>query len=307
METPKRVDDGGKQSAERQALGRGLSALLGVADAGSGTAAEVEQIPAAMIEANPYQPRRAFDDESMRELTESIRAHGLLQPIVVRRGGESYQIIAGERRLRAARLAGLERVPALVRECSDDQALALALIENLQREELSPMEAAHAYRRLQEEFGLKQEEIASRVGKSRSAVANVLRLLHLDPEVQARLDSGAITEGHARALLTVEDPAAQRRLCDRLIDERASVRDAERMVREVLPPPSPLPPENPRGEGGKGGVGRADPHLSEVEAALRAYLGTRVTIARGRSRGTIVVEFYGDEDLTRLAALLLHE
>lgn len=307
---------------KKQGLGRGASTLLGVNESGARDAVEVELLPAERIVANPCQPRRAFDDETLRELADSIRDHGMLQPIVVRRGRDAYEVIAGERRLRAARLAGLKRVPAIIRDCTDDEALAVALIENLQREDLSPLEAAGAYRRLQEEFGLTQEEIAARVGKSRSAVANALRLLQLDPQVQERLKTGAITEGHARALLSLENPERQREVCEQLIRERASVRDAERWVRETR---TPLPDAESEATGRRGpasppGVGEEpsgarparrrpalDPNLAEVEAALRAHFGTRVTITRGRSRGTIALEFYSDEDLDRLARLMLGE
>jgi ParB family chromosome partitioning protein len=185
------------------------------------------------IAPNPYQPRQSFDDASLHELAHSIREHGMLQPIVVRRGGQAYELVAGERRLRAARLAGLERVPVVVRACTNEEALAIALIENLQREEISPLEAARAYRRLQQEFGLTQEEIAERVNKSRSAVANALRLLQLDSVVQSRLEAGEISEGHARTLLALETPERQREVCDQLVREQASVRDAERIVREA--------------------------------------------------------------------------
>jgi ParB family chromosome partitioning protein len=284
---------------EKQALGKGLGALLGPGGTGPGAAYEVDHLPAAVITPNPYQPRQSFDDDGLQELASSIREHGVLQPIVVRRGGESYEVVAGERRLRAARLAGLERVPVIIRDCTNEEALALALIENLQREEISPLEAARAYRRLNREFGLTQDEIAERVGKSRSAVANALRLLHLDPEVQARLESGQISEGHARTLVVLESPARQREVCEQLVQRGASVREAERLVREATRPEASRPAPKPRRP--------ADPNLAEVEASLRARLGTRVAISRGQAHGTITIEFYGDEDLERLASLLLGE
>jgi ParB family chromosome partitioning protein len=282
---------------EKQALGKGLGALLGAGGMGAGAAYEVEHLPAAVITSNPYQPRQTFDDETLQELASSIREHGVLQPIVVRRGDESYEVVAGERRLRAARLAGLERIPVIIRECTNEEALALALIENLQREEISPLEAARAYRRLNREFGLTQDDIAERVGKSRSAIANALRLLQLDPAVQARLEAGEISEGHARTLVALESPDRQREVCEELVQRRASVREAERLVREATRPEAPSPAPKPRTV--------ADPNLAEVESSLRARLGTRVAISRGRSHGTITLEFYGDEDLERLVGLLL--
>jgi ParB family chromosome partitioning protein len=301
---------------ERRGLGKGLGALLGPVGTPEAETYEVEQLPLSWIAPNPYQPRQSFDDASLQELADSIREHGMLQPIVVRRGGQAYQLVAGERRLRAARLAGLERVPAVVRECTNEQALAIALIENLQREEISPLEAARAYRRLQQEFGLTQEEIAARVNKSRSAVANSLRLLQLDPVVQSRLEAGEISEGHARTLLALETPERQRELCDQLVREQASVRDAERLVREATRSATKDqgPTTNDQRSTGtaigdrRSAIGRTatlDPNLAEVEAALRAHLGTRVAINRGRAHGTITIEFYGDEDLERVVSLLL--
>jgi ParB family transcriptional regulator, chromosome partitioning protein len=264
---------------------------------GPGAGYEVENLPAAVIMPNPYQPRQSFGEEGLQELASSIREHGVLQPIVVRRGGEAYEVVAGERRLRAARMAGLERVPVIIRECTNEEALALALIENLQREEISPLEAARAYRRLNREFGLTQDEIAERVGKSRSAIANALRLLQLDPAVQARLEAGEITEGHARTLVTLESPERQREVCEQLVQRRATVREAERLVRDAARPAAPAAAPKTRTS--------ADPNVAEVESSLRSHLGTRVAISRGRAHGTITIEFYGDEDLERIVGLLL--
>jgi ParB family chromosome partitioning protein len=277
-------------------LGRGLGALIGEQDAMRPREAVVE-IPAEEIRANRYQPRQSMDDAALHELAESIREHGVLQPIVVRRAERGYELVAGERRFRASQLAGLARVPACVREYSDEQALEVALVENLQREDINGLEAARAYRRLSSEFGLTQEQIAVKVGKSRSAVANTLRLLQLSPTEQRSLEKGEITEGHARALLASEPDRRKSMLAD-IIGGKSSVREAEQMA---------------RGDRGAGPAlegpsvhrdGSPDANVAAVEARLRELLGTRVSIRRRGSRGAIQVEFYSDEDLERLVGLL---
>lgn len=276
-------------------LGRGLGALIGEQDAMRPREAVVD-IPVAEIRPNRYQPRQTMDDASLHELAESIREHGVLQPVVVRRSEQGYELIAGERRFRASQLAGLARVPACVRDYTDEQALEVALVENLQREDISALEAARAYRRLSDEFGLTQEQIAAKVGKSRSAVANTMRLLQLSPREQRRLEAGEITEGHARALLATA-PEQRERMLEEILQGRSSVREAEEMARG--------------GRASETGAGEkperrraADANLSAVEGRLREWLGTRVLIQRRGSKGAISIEFYSDEDLERLVRLL---
>jgi ParB family chromosome partitioning protein len=276
-------------------LGRGLGALIGEQDAMRPREAVVE-IPAEEIRANRYQPRQSMDDAALHELAESIREHGVLQPIVVRRAERGYELVAGERRFRASQLAGLARVPACVRDYSDEQALEVALVENLQREDINGLEAARAYRRLSTEFGLTQEQIATKVGKSRSAVANTLRLLQLAPAEQRSLEKGEITEGHARALLATEPERRKSMLAD-IIGGKSSVREAEQMARGERVAPV---------EEGRTarGAGTADANVAAVEARLRELLGTRVSIRRRGSRGAIQVAISSDEDLERLVGLL---
>jgi len=275
----------------RRGLGRGLGALIPGAGAAAAAKppAEVEGwAQVAAISPNPYQPRVAFDEEALEELTASIRERGLLQPVVVRRIGDNrYQLIAGERRFRAAQRAGLERIPVVVRDADDTESLELALIENLQRENLNPVEEARAYQRLSEEFALGQEDIARGVGKSRSAVTNSLRLLQLPPEVLSQLESGALTAGHARSLLALTSTQAQTTLAREVVDQRLSVRDTEQRVRERAQPP------------------RADVEQRAVEADLTHALGTRVHLRHNKDgSGRIVIEYYSLDELDGLLVRL---
>jgi ParB family chromosome partitioning protein len=276
---------------QKRGLGRGLAALIPGADGAGATSLE---IPLAELESNPLQPRRHFDQAALEELASTIKAHGVLTPVVVRRSAGGYQIVAGERRIRAARLAGLTRVPAIVREASNAQALEMALVENLQREDLNPLEAAEAYQRLIEEFGLTQEEVAQRVGRDRSSVANALRLLRLPRRIREDIAAGSLSEGHARALLGLERQADQLKARDRIVAKGLSVRAAEALVRRLK-----------RGDGkGAPRPAAANPNLQALEEQLRQVLGTKVRIARTGPGGTIEISFFSDEDLTRLVELL---
>ena len=270
--------------AQRRALGRGLEALIPQADPGG-----VVQVPVEEIAPGELQPRRAIDDARLHELAASIKVHGILSPIILRREGGRFEVVAGERRLRAARLAGLAAVPALVKELSSGQALELALVENLQREDLNSIEEAEAYLRLQEEFGLTQEEVGRRVGRDRSSVANALRLLKLPKQVRADLIAGTLSEGHARALLALERGADQINARNEAVRLGLSVRATEALVRR-LKRPSRLKRRAPRGE----------PTVQAAEDALRQALGTKVRISRRGAGGTIQVEFYSMEDLDRI-------
>jgi ParB family chromosome partitioning protein len=269
-----------------QGLGRGLAALIPQRTTpGSAT----QDIPIASIRHNPRQPRLRIDDAALETLAASIREHGVIQPVLVTEILDGYRLVAGERRVRAARMAGLERIPAVVRQLADPQQLELALVENLQREDLDPLEAARAYRQLIDEFGFTQEELATRVSRARSTVANTLRLLELHPSVQAAVVDGRLTEGHARAILGLP-PEAQARITDTVVEQDLSVRQTEELVRRL---------RDPRPVAAK--VARPpDPDLERVEEDLRRALGTKVRLARSRRGGRIVIEFYGDDELTRL-------
>lgn len=292
---------------ERRALGRGLSALITTPEPPPEAAPEPtpsgEQatLSVSEIEVNPYQPRRRFDDDRLQELADSIKEHGVVQPLVVRRFEGRYQLVSGERRLRAARLAGLEEVPVVLREATDSEMLEIAIVENLQREDINPLEAAVAYRELMTHFGFTQEMVAKRVGKSRSTVANTLRLLGLPEPIQKTLWEGKLTEGHARALLGIRDAATQERTWRMLMETGGSVRVAElaaRLAREEEQAREPVSRETPRRER------TPDPNLQAVESRLRERLGTKVEIRRAGKRGQIRIDFYSDEDLDRVLQLL---
>lgn len=272
----------------RGGLGRGLGALIPGAEptAERRPAERPAEVPVGRLTANPLQPRQAFDQEELDGLVESIRRHGVLQPLVVRPVGDGYQVVAGERRWRAAQILGMESVPAIVRPLSDQEALELALVENLQREDLNPVERARAYRRLIDEFGLTQEQVAERVGKSQPSVANALRLLSLPQQILASLESGRLSEGHAKALLGVEDSKARVRLWEKIERRGLSVREAEAIARASIP----------RGITGP----RRDAELDLITQELSRAFGTKVTIEGGRSRGSLRFHYYSEEDLQRV-------
>jgi ParB family transcriptional regulator, chromosome partitioning protein len=277
----------------RRALGRGLETLLPGAPASPDQATAmptgVLTVRTAEITANPEQPRRRFDPDALGALAESIRRHGLLQPLVVRREAHGYELIAGERRLRAAQRAGLEEVPVVVREATPPERLELALIENLQREDLAALEEAEAYRQLIEVYGLTQEEIAQRVGKSRPAIANALRLLSLPDSVKAQLESGELTPGHARAVLAVEGEESRVAFAREITSQKLPKSEAERLARARRTTAEARQPST-----------RRDPHWRALADELTRGLGTRVRIARRNRGGTIEIEFYSDAELERL-------
>ena len=280
------------RSDRPQGLGRGLAALI--PQRSSTTTGSIE-IPLARIRENPRQPRLRMDDAALEGLAASIREHGVLQPILVTETIDGYQLVAGERRVRASRLAGLERIPAVVRQLADRQQLELALVENLQREDLDPIEAAHGYRQLIEEFAFTQEDLATRVGRARSTVANTLRLLDLHQSVQDAVADRRITEGHARALGGLEVDA-QARIVETVVDEDLSVRQTEELVRRLREP------REPRGtaQGATAQSPGPDPEVERVEEDLRQSLGTKVRLTRTRRGGRIVIEYYGDDELVRI-------
>lgn len=258
----------------------------------------IRQIRLSQIDPNRSQPRESFDEEALQELAASIREHGVLQPVLVRPAGKRYEIIAGERRWRAAKLAKCREIPVIVREMDDAEAMQIALIENIQREDLNPIEEAAAYQRLMEEYHLTQEETAAKVGKSRAAVANSVRLLKLDPEVRGLLTEKALTEGHARALLTLEVPELQRQAAQEVVSRGLTVRETEKLVRRYLEPPRPAEEED-------GHDAEAQRLIyAELEDELRAVTGTRVEIRRGpKERGKILLDYYSLEELERLLEL----
>jgi ParB family chromosome partitioning protein len=271
-------------------LGRGLASLIPTPTEPS--APVTREIPIPQIRRNPYQPRGRFEIDELRLLSESIAQHGVLQPIIVTKTRDGYQLIAGERRTRAAEIAGLETVPAVVRTADEQAHLALALVENLQRSDLNAMDEARAFRQLIDEFGVTQEEVARRVGRTRPAITNTLRLLTVSPEVQDAVEDRRISEGHARALASLDDHAAQE-LALGLIEERSlSVRETEQLVREVAAGAAI------RREAASTRV--TDPDIERLEMRLRESLGTRVTVTPGRRGGRITITWFDDDELDRL-------
>lgn len=260
----------------------------------------MQEVALSQVVASPLQPRTTFPAEGLAELVESVRENGIIQPLIVRRVAGKLELIAGERRWRAAGEAGLAKVPVIVREATDLEVLELALIENLQREDLNPIEEAKAFTRLAEEFGLKQETIAKKVGKSRAAVANTMRLLDLDAELQSHLVQGRLTVGHAKALLGLRSAADQKAIAGLVLRKGLSVRAVEDLVNEHL--------AKTGGGGGKGGRRRkarqVPPALRHLENRLQQHLSTRVEIRHGEEKGHIVIEYYGNDDLQRLLGSL---
>lgn len=285
--------------ARRSGLGRGLDALI-PSDAptgpSTGTADGLTEIPLHRVVANRYQPRAHFDEDTLVSLTESIRALGVLQPILVRPDGENYELIAGERRWRAAKRAGLATIPAVVRDGSDESALEQALVENLHRQDLNPLEEAAGYQQLIEEFQLTQEQVATRVGKSRSAIANLLRLFQLPPGVQKLVRDGKVSLGHAKVLLGTPDRSFQEHLATRVAKEQLTVRDLEDAVAaradlEAALDPSPRP---------RPVTALRPPGLVELERLLSEQLSTKVAVKMGGKKGRIIVDFADLEDLERV-------
>ncbi|MBA3258469.1 MAG: ParB/RepB/Spo0J family partition protein [Gemmatimonadales bacterium] len=290
--------------SETKRLGRGLEALLGpVSREQAEASGALRELPMSSLRPNPYQPRTRVDETALAELTASIEASGLLQPVVVRPRNGAYELIAGERRWRAAERLGWSRIPAVVRDVDDQTLLTLALIENLQRHDLSPIDEAAGYRRLGDEFRLPQSEIARVVGRNRSTVANLLRLLQLPEEIQAMVHQGDLSEGHARALLGVGDPKRMLELAREAVTNGWSVRQTEGAVAGQrdgsVPPPSP-------GASRKTQRGTTPADVKRVEDALRKHLGTDVRVtSRRRGRGFLTVSYYSNDDLARVLELIL--
>jgi ParB family chromosome partitioning protein len=278
----------------RQPLGRGLSALLG----DESPKDNVLELDIDQIEPNSEQPRTRFTDATLEELAQSIRANGIVQPIVVRKNGSSYQIVAGERRWRAAQRAGLRRIPVVVREVSDDKLLELALVENIQRQELNAVEEARAFRKLIDTIGLTQEMVSERIGKERSMIATSLRLLRLPAEVLTYIEEEKLTAGHGRALLLSNDPSAQRRIAKSIVDLALSVRETEKLVRRL-------------GKTGSQTIDKTtvkatkDANIVSAETKLRRKLGTNVNILPGKRGGKVEIEYYSMDDLDRIYQVII--
>jgi len=271
---------------ERQSgLGRGLAALIPQRSAEPGPT----EVPIGRIKPNPLQPRRHMDQAELEALAASVAEHGVLLPVLVTQTLDGYQLIAGERRFRAAQLAGLERIPVVIRQVAGRDQLELALVENLQRQDLNPIEEAYAFRQLIDEFGMTQEGVAARVGRARSTVANTLRLLDLDERIHAYIVEGRLTEGHGRALGGLPGDQ-QARVAEIVLERDLSTRETEELVRRLREPKAEAPVT----------VAQRDPDLERVEDDLRRSLGTKVTLAKSRKGGRIIIEYYSDEELGQL-------
>jgi ParB family chromosome partitioning protein len=282
--------------SSRKALGRGLAAIIPQVAETAAEAGSPHELAVDKITPNPRQPRRQFEQQQLEELAHSIRAHGVLEPVIVRPQGEAYELVVGERRWRAARMAGLMTIPAIVRQLTDREAMEMALVENLQRTDLNAIEEAEAYRRLATEFNLTQEQIAARVGKQRSTIANRLRLLELEEDIREELRRGRITPGHALAILALPDSEERRALAQRCLEESLTVRQAEEEARRLSAKPTARKARRRKPQ---------QPALVELEEEMQQYLGTKVRIVRHGASGQIVIEFYGEEDITRLYELIV--
>lgn len=283
--------------SKKYGLGKGLGALipddLSIQD-DKDINKDVNKISINMIRANESQPRKSFDENKLNSLTASIKEHGIIQPLVLKKDeGDTYTIIAGERRWRAAKLAGLKEIPAVIMNVTEKQVLEISLIENIQREDLNPIEEALAYKKLIDDFKLTQEELSERVGKSRTAITNCLRLLNLDLRVQQYVIEGVITEGHGRAILGVEDKNFQFKLAQTVIDEGLSVRETEKLAKNMLH-------DNKRKRKEKD----ENPYYIDIEERLKNIFGTKVSIKSGRNKGKIEIEYYSEDDLQRIVELL---
>ncbi|RXT08889.1 ParB/RepB/Spo0J family partition protein [Ammoniphilus sp. CFH 90114] len=273
-------------------LGKGLDALIPSLHVEENDL--IVEVPHAEIRPNPYQPRKDFDEKALDELAESIKEHGVIQPLIVRKSIKGYELVAGERRLRASERAGLKKVPVVVREFSNEQIMEIALIENLQRENLNAIEVALAYEKLMKHLSLTQEELAKKVGKSRPHVANFLRLMHLPQEIQDYVSRGTLSMGHARALLGLEDNALRKKVAQEVIKKDLSVRQVEEMIKTLSQPVSRETKEKPK----------RDVFLSQFEERLRDTFATSVQIKKGKNKGKIEIEFYTNDDLERIMEII---
>ncbi|MGE5633470.1 MAG: ParB/RepB/Spo0J family partition protein [Caulobacteraceae bacterium] len=275
----------------KRGLGKGLGALIPEVDEQVGNS--VIELKITEVEPNDKQPRKAFDDQRLTDLSESIKEHGVVQPIIVRKVGNGYQIIAGERRWRASRLAGRKTIPAIVKECSNVEVMEIALIENLQREDLNSIEEAHAYKSLIDEYNMTQEEIAQRIGKSRPAIANSLRLLQLPHTIKDMIAAGKITQGHARALLAIENERKMLEVAEKIVNQQLNVRQIEKLAKETK---QAVKKNNE--------LGQEQLEVKQIEERLKSVLGTKVTIQHKKNKGKIEIEYYSNEELDRILDIL---
>lgn len=292
----------------KRGLGKGLDSMIPKKIVTSESKEDIEKkeenvsretlIKVSEIEPNSDQPRRNFNEDALHELAESIKQYGILQPLLLQKKGKYYEIIAGERRWRAARLAGLKEVPAIIKEYTSQEVIEIALIENIQREDLNPIEEAQAYQRLISEFNLKQDELAARVSKSRTAITNSMRLLKLCPQVQSMLIDELISSGHARAILPIEDSQHQEVLAHKIMDEKLSVRETEKLVRALLKEKEEKPQEKQKKE--------HSIFYRDLEEKMKEIIGTKVSIqAKSKKKGKIEIEYYSPEELDRIIELLM--
>jgi len=279
----------------RKGLGRGLDALISSANALENARDSVLEVKINDVEPNADQPRKVFDQERLQALAESIKEHGVVQPIIVRQDGSRYVIVAGERRWRAAKLAGLKTIPVVVKELSSRQVMEIALIENLQREDLNPIEEAEAYQKLMDEYSMTQEEVAKLVGKSRAAIANSVRLLTLAKEIREMLVDGRLTSGHARTLVAIEDENRQKELADLFVKKGLNVREAEKLAAQEAKRAAKK--DRPKKE---------DVEMTQLVEDLRTLFGTKIDLQRGKDKGKIVIEYYSKEEFDRIIDLLLN-
>ncbi|OIP24754.1 hypothetical protein AUK11_02260 [bacterium CG2_30_37_16] len=272
-------------------LGRGLDSLIPTSPLVERTIglkpADITEINVEKVSPNPNQPRYTFDEESLKELASSIKEHGVIQPLIVTKKGAEYELIAGERRLRAAKIAGLKTVPVVVRTYSEQQKLEVSIIENIQRHDLNPLEEAMAYQRLVDDFNLTQEEVAQKMGRSRSAIANTLRLLNLPIEIKRGLVDGKITEGHARAILAIPEPAKQLALYEQIVSQKLNVRSVEEKAKVITTKQST----------------EVSKTFSDLESKLRDAIGSKIKIQPSKKGGKIIIEYYGEEELERIINL----
>ncbi len=287
---------------EKRVLGRGLAALIPekqAADSLQALESSIQQgvrnIPIEKLKANKYQPREEFNQEALNDLAASIKEKGFIQPVLVRFKNNEYELIAGERRLRAAKKLGYKEIPAIIKEASDLESLELSIIENIQRENLNPVDQAKAYKRLQDEFDMTQEKVADTIGKNRATVANILRLLNLPAKIQEYVSRGTISMGHARAILSLTKEAEQIRLCTKVIKDDLSVRDTESYAKKIVGTGQCPVPTKAKDK---------DVNLTSLEQELREIFGTKVKILKAKKGGKIEIEFYSDADLQRVVTLL---
>ncbi len=278
----------------KRGLGKGLAALITDHSVEELTYSGIQEIEIQKIEPNRKQPRKLFNENTLQELAESIKQYGIVQPLLVKKMDEYYEIIAGERRWRAARIAGIKKVPVIIKEYSLQEALEISLIENIQREDLNPIEEAESYKRLTEDFGLSQEEVATKVGKNRSTITNSMRLLQLDERVQGMIIDERVSSGHGRALLSIGDHQKQYELAEKIIQNNISVRETERLVKVAQETKVATPPPNQR----------LQAEYKHIEEQFKHILGTKVQLSQGRKKGKIEIEYYSDDDLDRILQLM---